>query len=139
MTNFTSFPIRLPVSRYPHLELDGLVKWVGSRAPVGEEQAEANSFEDTADDSNSDSVDWAFFSDDLCDDLISVSGNPCCAEGNIPYTWGSASHEDQTAEVRGALVAQSTGSVDESGDTISLEGRSGERRAPAGSSGGGFL
>lgn len=46
-----------------------LVKGVGPCAPVGEEHAETNSFEETADNGDGDGVDWAFLGDDLCDDL----------------------------------------------------------------------
>lgn len=34
------------------------------------------------------------------------------------YAWGRASHEDQTTQIRGTLVAQSASSIDQSTDTI---------------------
>jgi hypothetical protein len=43
------------------------------------------------------------------------------------HIWCSAGHEDQASEVGGSLVAECTGSVDESGDSISLQSGSGER------------
>lgn len=46
-----------------------LVEWVGSGAPVCEEQAEADSLEDTGQDTNSDGVKRALLSNDLGNDL----------------------------------------------------------------------
>lgn len=34
------------------------------------------------------------------------------------YAWGRASHEDQTAQIRGTLVAQCASGIDQSTDTI---------------------
>lgn len=46
-----------------------LVEWVGSSAPVREEQAEANGFEDASQDTDGDGVERALFNDDLGDEL----------------------------------------------------------------------
>jgi hypothetical protein len=43
---------------------------------------------------------------------------------------GRGGSEDETAEVGSALVAQSTGSVDEGGDTVALETRAEEGSTP---------
>ena len=42
-----------------------LVEWVGSRAPVGEEHAEANCLEQARNDTDSNLVDWTLLGDDL--------------------------------------------------------------------------
>lgn len=54
------------------------------------------------------------------------------------YTWSSGGHEDQGTEVGSTLVAESTGSVDESGGAVGLNTRSDERSTPAGGSGSSF-
>lgn len=56
--------------------------------------------------------------------------------GGGTYSGSRRSKEDQCPEVGRPLVAQSASSVDQSTDAISLDGRAGERRAPASSSGG---
>ena len=43
----------------------GLVEWVGSGAPVGEEHAEANCLEQARNDTDSNLVDWTLLGDDL--------------------------------------------------------------------------
>lgn len=103
--------------------LDHLVKWVGSCAPVGEEHAEANSLEDTADNSDGNSVEWALLGHDLCDDLRLwlakvVSGIDCCSA----YAWSSAGHEDQASKISGTFIAQSPSGIDESSNGVSLNG-----------------
>jgi hypothetical protein len=50
-----------------------LVEWVGTSTPVGEEKRQADGLEDTCNGAYSNSVKWAFFSDDLRDNLISQS------------------------------------------------------------------
>ena len=56
-------------SHSPH----GLVKRAGSRAPVGEEQAQPNCLEDASDKTNGNLIQWALLSDDLRDELESLS------------------------------------------------------------------
>lgn len=57
-----------------YLLIQHLVEWVGSCAPVGEEQAQANSLEDAGDNTNGNGIQWSLLGDNLCDDLyISVS------------------------------------------------------------------
>lgn len=55
------------------------------------------------------------------------------------HGWRVGGEKDQTAEVSSSLVAQGAGRVDESGDTISLDGRSHDAATPAGGSGGSLL
>lgn len=50
-----------------------LVEWVGSSAPVGEEQAETDGFEEAGKDTNSDSVDRSVLSNEGRDELVTVS------------------------------------------------------------------
>lgn len=46
-----------------------LVEWVGPGTPVGEEQAEANGLEDTADNTNGNEVKRSLLADDLSNEL----------------------------------------------------------------------
>jgi hypothetical protein len=55
------------------------------------------------------------------------------------YTRSGASKEDQCAQVRSALVAQSAGGVDQSSNTVGLDGASNQGAAPGGGSTGGLL
>jgi len=55
------------------------------------------------------------------------------------YRRSGASHEDQTAQVGGTLVAQRTGGVDQSTDTVGLDGGADDGRTPRGGGTGGFL
>jgi len=55
------------------------------------------------------------------------------------YTGSGGSHEDDAAEVRSALVAESTGSVDQSTDTVRLHAGADEGATPRGGSGRGLL
>ncbi len=55
------------------------------------------------------------------------------------YTGSSSGSKDETAEVGGALVGQSTGSVDESGDAVRLETSADKRGAPGGGGTGSLL
>ena len=50
-----------------------LVEWVGSSAPVCEEQAEADGLEDAGQNTDSDSVERSLLSDDSGNDLKIVS------------------------------------------------------------------
>ena len=58
---------------------------------------------------------------------------------DLTHARSSSSSEDETTEVGSALVAQSTGSVDESADTVRLHGRADERGSPGGADGSGLL
>ena len=62
-------PQLMPLLISLYLHIQHLVEWVGSCAPVGEEQAQADSLEDARDNSNGNSVQRSLLSDDLCDDL----------------------------------------------------------------------
>lgn len=55
------------------------------------------------------------------------------------YRRSGASHEDQTAQVGGTLVAQRAGGVDESTHTVGLDGGADDGRAPRGGGTGGLL
>ena len=70
-----------------------LVEWIGSGAPVGEEQAEANSLEDSADNTNGNEVKRSLLADDLCNQLrwMSVKFRD---SREITYTWASGCEED---------------------------------------------
>ena len=57
----------------------------------------------------------------------------------MTYRWRIGSEEDQTTKVGSTLIAQSTSSIDESGNTISLNTGTDDGRTPAGSSSGGLL
>lgn len=46
-----------------------LVEWVGASSPPGKEQAQADSFEDSREGSDSDSVERSLFGEDLRDEL----------------------------------------------------------------------
>lgn len=55
------------------------------------------------------------------------------------YRRSGASHKDQTAQVGGTLVAQRTGGVDQSTDTVGLDGGADDGRTPRGGGTSGFL
>lgn len=57
----------------------------------------------------------------------------------ITHARSTASEEDQTPQVSGPLVAQRTRRVDQSPDSIGLDGAADERAAPGGCGGGGLL
>lgn len=59
--------------------------------------------------------------------------------GGCTYRGSSGGHEDQTTQVRSTFVAQSTGSVDQSADTIRLNGRANQGATPGGSRIGGLF
>ena len=46
-----------------------LVEWVGAGAPPGQEDGQTNSLEDACKSADSNGVEWAFLSEDLCDEL----------------------------------------------------------------------
>lgn len=55
------------------------------------------------------------------------------------YAGSRGSEEDERTEVSSAFVAESTGSVDQSTDTVGLEGRADKRRSPGEGSTAGLL
>lgn len=55
------------------------------------------------------------------------------------YTGSGASEENQCAQVRSALVAQSAGGVDQSSHAVGLDGASNQGATPCGGSTGGLL
>ena len=102
-----------------------LVERVGAGSPPCKEQAQTDSLKDASNSTNGNGVHRALFREDLRDDLQGLS--TVCANQNMPsctYAWCGGGHEDQTAEVCGSLVAQSTRRVDESSDTVCLDAAS---------------
>jgi hypothetical protein len=55
------------------------------------------------------------------------------------YRWSSRGEEDQRSEVSSTLVAECSGSVDQSTDTIGLDGGTDKGAAPGRGSGSSFL
>ena len=110
-----------------------LVEGVGSGAPPGEEHAQADCLEDTAENTDSDNVHGTSLGSNLSDELQRVR-TVSINKGAVTYTWASGSAEDQRAEVGGTFVAQGAGGIEERGNTVGLETRSNDGRAPACSS-----
>lgn len=57
----------------------------------------------------------------------------------MTYRWSRGCGEDEGSEIGGALVAQSAGGIDESADTVRLDGGTDERSTPSSTGGGGLL
>lgn len=74
-------------------------------SPVCKEQTETDCFEDAGKSSHSYSVERTLLGEDLRDEA-----------------WGRASHEYQTTQVRGTLVAQGASSIDQGANTVRLNG-----------------
>lgn len=55
------------------------------------------------------------------------------------YAWCGTGHEDQAAQVGGTLVAEGTGRVNQSTDTIGLDGAADKGATPGGGGRGGLL
>lgn len=55
------------------------------------------------------------------------------------YTWSGAGEEDQAAKVRGTLVAEGSGGVDQGSDAIGLDSTTDKGRTPGSGSAGGLL
>ena len=70
-----------------------LVEGVGSGAPPGEEQAQADGFKDTAENTNSDNIHGTFLGSDLSNELQPVSVVRI-EEREVTYAWTSRSAED---------------------------------------------
>jgi hypothetical protein len=66
-------PNENPKLPYKLLVTIRLVEGVGAGSPVGEEQAEANSLEDAGDGTYGNGVERALLSQNLGDDLVSIS------------------------------------------------------------------
>ena len=66
-----------------------LVEWVGSGAPVGEEQAQSHCLEDAGNDTNGDLIQGALLSDNLRDELQRVSKELSHNMIVKTYTWSS--------------------------------------------------
>ena len=58
---------------------------------------------------------------------------------DMTYAWRRAGHEDKTAQVCRAFVAQSASGIDQSANTIGLNCATNERRTPCGGGGGSLL
>jgi hypothetical protein len=107
-----------------------LVEGVGAGSPVGEEQAEADGLEDTGNGTDSDGVKRTLLGDDLGDDLHDIRNGIVTCEDGMTYRRSSGSHEDQGAEVSSALVGEGTSSIDESTNTVCLDGRANNGATP---------
>lgn len=57
----------------------------------------------------------------------------------ITYAWSRASEEDQCSEISSTLIAQGTGSINQSSNTVSLNGTANERATPSSGSTGSLL
>ena len=101
--------------------INRLVEWVGPGAPVCEEHAETDSLEQAGQNTNGNSVKRSLLSDNTSNDLEDVSTQKTGDLMGRTYTWSSRGEEDQGTEVRSTLVAEGTGGIDESGDTIGLD------------------
>lgn len=88
-------------SGVPRLALELLVKWVGASSPVGQDDREADSFEELGQSTDANGLEWSPFSENL---------------GKESRSTGSS--EDQTAKVSSPLIAQSASGIDESSDAI---------------------
>jgi hypothetical protein len=104
-----------------------LVEWVGSGAPVREEHAETDSLEQAGQNTNGNSVERSLLGDNTGNDLRDVSTQKTGNFMGRTYTWSSRGEEDQGAEVSSTFVAEGTGGIDESGDTICLDTGSDKR------------
>jgi hypothetical protein len=67
--------MRIPKLLQTLMEARRLFEGVGAGSPVGEEQAETDSLEDTGNGTDGDGVKWALLSENLGDDLRIVSFN----------------------------------------------------------------
>jgi hypothetical protein len=122
--------MRIPKLLQTLMEARRLVEGVGAGSPVGKEQAEADGLEDTGNGTDSDGVERALLGDDLGDDLNVVRDDIATCEDGMTYGGSSGGHEDQGAEVSSALVGEGTGSVDQSTNTVCLEGRADNGATP---------
>lgn len=116
-----------------------LLKRVGAGSPVGKEQAEANSFENTGKPTNKDGVKRALLSEHLGDNLEHVSQKCSTTSNHLTYRRSSRSEENQRAKVSSALVGEGTGSVDQSTNTVRLDSRADNGASPRSGSSGGLL
>merc|ERR1712111_273823 len=103
-------------------DIKRLVEWVGAGAPPGHEHGEADGLEDAGEGTDGDGVERALLGEDLGDERRS-----------------RASHEDQTAHVGSALVAQGASGVQEGTDTIRLDTGADEGSTPGGGGGSSLL
>jgi len=99
-----------------------LLERVGSGSPPGQDNGKTDSLDKLGSDADANGVNRSLLGEDLRD-----------------ITGSRGSEEDETAEISSALVAQGTGGVDQSTDTIRLEGGADERRTPGESSTGSLL
>lgn len=81
--------------------MTNLLERVVAGSPVGHEERKTDSLEHTGEGTDGDGVKRTLLGGDLGDER-----------------WGRAGHEDQAAEVGGALVAKSASGVDEGTNTV---------------------
>jgi len=111
-----------PFSIYTIAMSSDLLEWVGASAPPGKEERKTDSLEDTSKSADGNCVQWSLLSDDLSNERRS-----------------RASEENQGAEVGSTLVAESASSIDQSTNTVGLDGRANKGSSPCSSSGGSLL
>ena len=61
--------IHTPPSFHVRYHATDLVEWVGAGAPPCQEDGQTNSLEDAGKSADGNGVEWAFLSEDLCDEL----------------------------------------------------------------------
>ena len=121
--------------------LETALERVGPGAPPGEEDGEADGLEDAGEGADGDGVEWALLGHDLGDELDTSLAHifrDILIE-LISHRRSRRSKEDQATEVRGALVAERAGGIDERTHAVRLDGGADEGSAPCGAGGGGLL
>jgi len=78
-----------------------LLEWVGVGSPPCEEEGETNSLEYAGNGTNGNGIKRTLLGKDLGDER-----------------WGRAGEEDQRSQIGGSLVGESTGSIDQSTNTV---------------------
>lgn len=115
----------------------------GAGSPPGHDQAEADSLEDTGKGANGNGIKRALLSEDLGDELqihtSALTPKPSNRSERSTYRRSRRSSKNKSTKVRRALVAQSARSLNQSTNTISLEGGAHERSAPGGADSRGLL
>ena len=107
-----------------------LVEWVGTGSPPGKEQTQANCLEYTSEGANGNGVHGTSLSENLRDNLFLPLASSIFNVYDATYTRCRAGHEDQATEISGSLVAQGPCGVDESSDTVRLDGAANDGGTP---------
>jgi hypothetical protein len=123
--------------RYLHVISRRLVEGVGAGSPVGEEERETDGLHTAGESTDGNGVERALLGEDLGDNLTLLT--TISRLDMMTYRRSSRGEEDQRAEVSSALVGEGTSGIDESTDTVGLDGGADERATPRGSGGGSLL